>query len=363
MPIRKVVHYIQIYSYAKFRNFCSLGSTNFIFRKLDSVWILENLWDIWKAILAGPIQQYSPTSILARGPSPQGQKQTTPPRSAVPADSWCTRTSPRHPLFLTATVFCAASPPHISWSKVHSPLLAKPLESLCALSLAAASASSRRFAIGSTRTPQDTVECHLCLPGHAATSSRAAIHRQDFPSSVCHNLLLLPRWHVRHRTPPVIPRPADTSLSMPSMQRASMNPLTASLATALPIQPLVPPITEPLGAGKLNDPSTDAVDHKSTASSLFLTGWMSLPWRTTPSEPLFSLTPQAISPPRLDAPSHLPHQPRASGSPDLTGCWCFLCSSASAQNCQCSTSLGVFSSYHIYIFPREEGSLSCLRLT
>jgi hypothetical protein len=56
------------------------------------------------------------------------------------------------------------------------------------------------------------------------------------------------------------------------MQRASMNPLTASLATTLPIQPLVPPITEPLGAGKLNDPSTDAVDHKSTASSLFLTG-------------------------------------------------------------------------------------------
>jgi hypothetical protein len=29
----------------------------------------------------------------------------------------------------------------------------------------------------------------------------------------------------------------------------------------------------------------------------------------------------------------------------------------------CSTSPGVFSMYHIYIFPREEGSLSCLRLT
>jgi hypothetical protein len=30
---------------------------------------------------------------------------------------------------------------------------------------------------------------------------------------------------------------------------------------------------------------------------------------------------------------------------------------------QCSTSPGVFSRYHIYIFLREEGSLSCLRLT
>jgi hypothetical protein len=44
-------------------------------------------------------------------------------------------------------------------------------------------------------------------------------------------------------------------------------------------------------------------------------------------------------------------------------CWCFLCSSASAWNCQCSTSPGVSSRYYIYIFPREEGSLSCLRLT
>jgi hypothetical protein len=44
-------------------------------------------------------------------------------------------------------------------------------------------------------------------------------------------------------------------------------------------------------------------------------------------------------------------------------CWCFVCSSASAQNYQCSTSPGVFSRYHIYIFPREKGSLSCLRLT
>jgi hypothetical protein len=38
-------------------------------------------------------------------------------------------------------------------------------------------------------------------------------------------------------------------------------------------------------------------------------------------------------------------------------------SSTSAQNCQCSTSSGVFSRYRIYIFPREEGSRSCLRLT
>jgi hypothetical protein len=44
-------------------------------------------------------------------------------------------------------------------------------------------------------------------------------------------------------------------------------------------------------------------------------------------------------------------------------CWCFLCSSASAWNCQYSTSPGVFSRYRIYIFSREEGSLSCLRLT
>jgi hypothetical protein len=44
-------------------------------------------------------------------------------------------------------------------------------------------------------------------------------------------------------------------------------------------------------------------------------------------------------------------------------CWYFLCSSVSAWNCQCSTSPGVFSRYHIYIFPREEGSLLCLRLT
>jgi hypothetical protein len=45
-----------------------------------------------------------------------------------------------------------------------------------------------------------------------------------------------------------------------------------------------------------------------------------------------------------------------------TTCWHFVCSSASTQNCQCSTSPGVFSRYRIYIFPREEGSLSCLRL-
>jgi hypothetical protein len=44
-------------------------------------------------------------------------------------------------------------------------------------------------------------------------------------------------------------------------------------------------------------------------------------------------------------------------------CWRFVCSSAGAQNCQCSTSSGVFSRYRIYIFSREEGYLSCLRLT
>jgi hypothetical protein len=44
-------------------------------------------------------------------------------------------------------------------------------------------------------------------------------------------------------------------------------------------------------------------------------------------------------------------------------CSRFVCSSASAHNCQGSTSPGVFSSYCIYIFPREEGFLSCLRLT
>jgi hypothetical protein len=42
---------------------------------------------------------------------------------------------------------------------------------------------------------------------------------------------------------------------------------------------------------------------------------------------------------------------------------CFVCSSASARNCQCSTSPRVFYMYHIYIFPREKGSLSYLRLT
>jgi hypothetical protein len=41
----------------------------------------------------------------------------------------------------------------------------------------------------------------------------------------------------------------------------------------------------------------------------------------------------------------------------------FVCSSTRARNCQCSTSSGVFTMYHIYIFSREEGSLSCLRLT
>jgi hypothetical protein len=44
-------------------------------------------------------------------------------------------------------------------------------------------------------------------------------------------------------------------------------------------------------------------------------------------------------------------------------CWHFLCSSTSTPNCQCSTSQGVFSRYRIYIFPWEEGSLSCKRLT
>jgi hypothetical protein len=47
----------------------------------------------------------------------------------------------------------------------------------------------------------------------------------------------------------------------------------------------------------------------------------------------------------------------------LHKCWHFLSSSASTRNCQCSTSPEVFSRYHIYIFPREEGSLSYLRLT
>jgi hypothetical protein len=46
-----------------------------------------------------------------------------------------------------------------------------------------------------------------------------------------------------------------------------------------------------------------------------------------------------------------------------THCWRFLCSSTSAQNCQCSTLPGVFFRYRIYIFPREEVSLSCLRVT
>jgi hypothetical protein len=46
-----------------------------------------------------------------------------------------------------------------------------------------------------------------------------------------------------------------------------------------------------------------------------------------------------------------------------TNYWRFLCNSASTSNCQCSTLPGVFSKYRIYIFSREEGSLSCLRLT
>jgi hypothetical protein len=44
-------------------------------------------------------------------------------------------------------------------------------------------------------------------------------------------------------------------------------------------------------------------------------------------------------------------------------CSCFVCSSTSARNYQCSTSPGVFFRYRIYIFPWEEGSLSCLKLT
>jgi hypothetical protein len=49
--------------------------------------------------------------------------------------------------------------------------------------------------------------------------------------------------------------------------------------------------------------------------------------------------------------------------PLVTWCWRFVCNSTSAWNCQCSTSPGVFFRYRIYIFPRDEGSLSCLRLT
>jgi hypothetical protein len=44
-------------------------------------------------------------------------------------------------------------------------------------------------------------------------------------------------------------------------------------------------------------------------------------------------------------------------------CSRFVCSSASARNCKCSTSSGVFSRYRIYIFLGEEEYLSCLRLT
>jgi hypothetical protein len=40
----------------------------------------------------------------------------------------------------------------------------------------------------------------------------------------------------------------------------------------------------------------------------------------------------------------------------------FLMQLRSTWNCHCSTSPGVFSRFHIYIFPREEGSLSCLKL-
>jgi hypothetical protein len=47
----------------------------------------------------------------------------------------------------------------------------------------------------------------------------------------------------------------------------------------------------------------------------------------------------------------------------LCGCSCFIYSSASIQNCQCSTSPGVFFGYRTYIFLREEVPLSCLRLT
>jgi hypothetical protein len=43
-------------------------------------------------------------------------------------------------------------------------------------------------------------------------------------------------------------------------------------------------------------------------------------------------------------------------------CWRFLCSSTSAHDCQCSTSLGVFSKYCICLIPKEEATLSCLRL-
>jgi hypothetical protein len=45
------------------------------------------------------------------------------------------------------------------------------------------------------------------------------------------------------------------------------------------------------------------------------------------------------------------------------GYWRFVCNSASAWNCQCITSPEVIFRYHIYIFLREEGSLSCLKLT
>jgi hypothetical protein len=44
-------------------------------------------------------------------------------------------------------------------------------------------------------------------------------------------------------------------------------------------------------------------------------------------------------------------------------CLRFICNSVSTQNYQSSTSPRVFSRYRIYIIPREEGSLSCLRLT
>jgi hypothetical protein len=37
---------------------------------------------------------------------------------------------------------------------------------------------------------------------------------------------------------------------------------------------------------------------------------------------------------------------------EADNCWCLLCSSASARNCQCSTSPRVFSRYHIYIFSK-----------
>jgi hypothetical protein len=146
--------------------------------------------------------------------------------------------------------------------------------------------------------------------------------------------------------------------------RVSLHRWEAPPCTPFPLfrqlEPYLTMLVLPLSCRNIDEVFSTAA----TDSSIVVAAWCW--WDSSPPSPCYSASFQ----PRRSCPSrplqclgaqaacvrHILSQHAADE------CWHFVCSSASARNCQCSTLAVVFSKYCIYIFPREKWSLSCLRL-